>query len=165
MIRYVVGDATEPQGPGPHIIAHIVNDVGAWGAGFTRALSRKWPSVERTYRRWASKGLSEQINPEEFRLGEIHICWANRGDDNWIAVAHMLAQHGVGTDQRRVDYEALAICLASLRKRAIEKQARLALPRIGCGLAGGDWSVIGPMIERRLDGIDVTVYDLPGAKP
>ena len=37
MIHYVTGDATDP----PHrqaIIAHIVNDCGAWGAGFVLAL-------------------------------------------------------------------------------------------------------------------------------
>jgi hypothetical protein len=36
------------------------------------------------------------------------------------------------------------------------------MPRIGCGLAGGKWEDIGPIVEEELDnqGIDVTVYDL-----
>ncbi|EPJ40147.1 hypothetical protein STAFG_2811 [Streptomyces afghaniensis 772] len=35
------------------------------------------------------------------------------------------------------------------------------MPRIGCGLAGGKWSRVEPLIEERLirRGISVTVYD------
>jgi hypothetical protein len=35
------------------------------------------------------------------------------------------------------------------------------MPRIGCGLAGGDWSRIEPLIEEQLcaRGVQVTVYD------
>ena len=43
MIHYVTGD-------GQKIIAHIVNDVGAWGRGFVLAISHKWPHVEMAYR-------------------------------------------------------------------------------------------------------------------
>lgn len=36
------------------------------------------------------------------------------------------------------------------------------MPRIGCGLAGGTWDRIEPLIAHRLveQGIPVTVYDL-----
>lgn len=40
-IKYVIGDATEPQGTGRKIIAHVCNDCGGWGAGFVLALSAK----------------------------------------------------------------------------------------------------------------------------
>ncbi|TWG07066.1 hypothetical protein FHX80_115568 [Streptomyces brevispora] len=35
------------------------------------------------------------------------------------------------------------------------------MPRIGCGLAGGTWSRIEPLLEQRLSiqGIGITVYD------
>ena len=35
------------------------------------------------------------------------------------------------------------------------------MPRIGCGLAGGKWSVVEPLIEQQLvaAGVAVTVYD------
>ena len=56
-INYVLGDATQPEGPRPLIIAHIVNDRGGWGAGFSGALSRRWPMAEQRYREWASRGL------------------------------------------------------------------------------------------------------------
>jgi hypothetical protein len=35
------------------------------------------------------------------------------------------------------------------------------MPRIGCGLAGGEWSKIQPLIEKQLvsHSVRVTVYD------
>lgn len=45
--------------------------------------------------------------------------------------------------------------------KARELGASVHMPRIGCGLAGGTWSRIEPLIERRLisAGLSVTVYD------
>jgi hypothetical protein len=34
------------------------------------------------------------------------------------------------------------------------------MPRIGCGLAGGDWSTVEKIINDSLPDIDVYVYDL-----
>ncbi len=33
------------------------------------------------------------------------------------------------------------------------------MPRIGCGLAGGQWSVVSAIIADELAGIPITVYD------
>lgn len=61
MINYIVGDATDPKVEGNKIIAHVCNDIGAWGRGFVLTLSRKFPEAERSYRRW----YQEQGNHEE----------------------------------------------------------------------------------------------------
>jgi hypothetical protein len=41
-------------------------------------------------------------------------------------------------------------------------RASVHMPRIGCGLAGGKWEEIEPIIERTLvaKGMTVVVYDL-----
>ena len=49
-IEYVIGDATDPQGDGKKLIVHVCNNVGAWGAGFVMALSKKWKAPEKVYR-------------------------------------------------------------------------------------------------------------------
>ena len=85
-IKYVVGDATAPQGESKKIICHICNDLGAWGAGFVLALSK--------------------VNVVAERIG-----------------------------------------------------ATLHMPRIGCGLAGGEWDAVQAVIEEVVT-VDVTVYDL-----
>ena len=34
------------------------------------------------------------------------------------------------------------------------------MPRIGCGLAGGTWKEVEPIVQAALDGLPVVVYDL-----
>src|SRR5262245_63557687 len=55
-IHYRVGDATRPEGSGARVIAHVCNDVGAWGAGFVLAVSRRWKAPEEAYRRAFKEG-------------------------------------------------------------------------------------------------------------
>ena len=45
--------------------------------------------------------------------------------------------------------------------KAHELGASVHMPRIGCGLADGEWSKVEPLIEEHLceAGIAVTVYD------
>lgn len=58
-------------------------------------------------------------------------------------------------------YEAIDAALGAVAVRAAELEASVHMPRIGCGLAGGKWARIEPLIERRLisAGIPATVYD------
>ena len=55
----------------------------------------------------------------------------------------------------------LADVLSWYAGAAAELEASVHMPRIGCGLAGGTWARIEPLIERRLisAGTAVTVYD------
>jgi O-acetyl-ADP-ribose deacetylase (regulator of RNase III) len=52
-------------------------------------------------------------------------------------------------------------CLATLAEEALRLRASVHMPRIGCGLAGGTWERIGPLVEEELSARDipVTVYD------
>lgn len=153
MINYVVGDATAPVGDGPKIITHVCNDVGGWGAGFVMALSARWPQPEKAYRLWAVDG------PEYgFQLGSVqHIPVA---DDLWVA--NMIAQRGVRStaDGPPIRYDALGSALSKVASFARGHGATVHMPRIGCGLAGGDWDEVAKIVEEELSDIDVTVYDL-----
>ena len=152
-ITYLVGDATAPHGPGPGVIAHVCNDSGGWGKGFVLAISRRWPGPEAAYRRWARSG-------EKFGLGMVQLVTvADR-----LSVANMVAQHGYVSPANPVAirYDALAQCLSTLAGR-IEAGTSIHMPRIGCGLAGGSWDQIEPLLQEHLTGagFDVRVYDLP----
>lgn len=41
-----------------------------------------------------------------------------------------------------------------------QPEAEVHMPRIGAGLAGGDWNVIEELISKKLAGVSVVVYDL-----
>lgn len=152
-IRYARGDATHlAPTPGTKIVAHICNDVGAWGAGFVQAVSRRWPQPEAAYRAWGHRSL-----------GNIQLVRVEQDPNVWVA--NMVAQHGIGRNRSGVPpirYAALERCLRTLTPIADEEGASVHMPRIGCGLAGGSWDQIEPIITRTLvaAGLSVTVYDL-----
>ncbi|SDI68508.1 O-acetyl-ADP-ribose deacetylase (regulator of RNase III), contains Macro domain [Chryseobacterium jejuense] len=153
-IHYLKGDATVPQAKGIKIIAHICNDLGGWGKGFVLAVSKRWEAPEKEYRNW-HRFRSEN----HFGLGEIQIVQVEK----YIYVANMIGQKGMKTGSNGVPvrYEAIEKCLETLAKEAIELDASIHMPRIGCGLAGGKWEQIEPIIERTLlnKNVEVYVYD------
>jgi O-acetyl-ADP-ribose deacetylase (regulator of RNase III) len=166
MIHYVAGDATDPQGDGPMIIAHICNDTGRWGAGFVKALSARWSKPELEYRRWYERSITNGL--ARLPLGHIQRVCVDKF--NQLYVVNMIAQRGTWQPPNAdnpgrpvlVQYGELSRCLAQLAAHAGALGASVHMPRIGTGLAGGDWHRIEPLIEQQLakNGIDVTVYDL-----
>lgn len=165
-IRYVAGDATDPQGQGPIIIAHVVNDQSGWGAGFVAALSRRQRDPEFAYRRWAGQtgtaAARASAGDPEFALGQVQ--FVALGQERWVA--NMLAQHGYRSAENRqpLDYRALARCLLRVAKFARAQRASVHMPRIGTGLGGGDWSVILSILGYYLKDIPIVVYTLPASQ-
>lgn len=155
-IKYVTGDATQPQGAGRKIICHVNNNIGGWGRGFVLALNKRWAAPEESYRRWYLFG-----DQEGFELGAIRLVRVSA--DTWVA--NMIAQHDVRTIRGRppIRYSALQLCLTKLRAEASHKSASVHMPRMGAGLAGGNWSTIEMIVQRTLTEfmIPVTVYTLP----
>jgi O-acetyl-ADP-ribose deacetylase (regulator of RNase III) len=80
-----------------------------------------------------------------------------------IWVANMVAQHGMRTGSKGppIRYDAVARCLSTVADHALRLNASVHMPRIGCGLAGGRWERIEPIITETLLARDVstTVYD------
>lgn len=150
MLTFLKGDATRPAGGGRRVIAHVCNDAGRWGRGFVMAVSRRWPEPEREYRRW------HRFGPPSFALGQIQLVAVER--DLWVA--NLIAQEYGWANGPPIRYGQLEACLVRLADAARELGASVHMPRIGCGLAGGNWDRVGPMVGRVLAGIDVTVYDL-----
>lgn len=158
-IKYTQGDAIRPAGDAPKIICHVCNDVGGWGAGFVLAISRRWREPEQQYQAW-----HVGRDHDDFALGAVQFVRVE--PDLWVA--NMVAQHGAGRSQGvpPIRYEAVAECLKKVAAKASELEASVHMPRIGCGLAGGEWSQIEPLIEEHLNGRDVavTVYDFEPAR-
>ena len=152
-MRFVQGDATAPASEGPKVIVHVCNDIGKWGKGFVLAISRRWKEPERVFKA-SFKALSPPV------LGDVQFVSVEPS----IIVANLIGQHGVATKASTtppVRYDAIAEGLAKVAEHARINGASVHMPRIGCGLAGGDWSMIEPIIAGTLtkSGVDVTVYD------
>lgn len=72
----------------------------------------------------------------------------------------MIGQRGIKTGSKGppVRYNAIEECLKAVAEKASELSASVHMPRIGCGLAGGKWEKIEPLIEKTLCEADVNVF-------
>jgi O-acetyl-ADP-ribose deacetylase (regulator of RNase III) len=152
-IAFVRGDATRPTTGGPMIITHLCNDMGRWGKGFVLAVSSRWLEPEKAYRQWSADANS-------FKLGAVQFVQVE--EEIWVA--NMIGQHGVrhAGHESPIRYAAVEECLTRLAVKAKEFGASVRMPRIGCGLAGGKWGAVQPLIVKSLceREIVVVVYDL-----
>ena len=169
MIAYLQGDATSPQAAGPKIIAHVCNDAGRWGKGFVLAVSARWPSPEACYRRWYKlrKADDRELQSStrgavvtttgDFRLGEAQLVQVLPD----MYVVNMIGQAGTRTGSKGppIRYSAVKAALARVAVFAGSLGASVHMPRIGCGLAGGEWSRIEPLVEAAFHDRRVLVYD------
>lgn len=161
----------------PLVVAHVCNNIGAWGAGFTRSINDDiGPRPEMMYRVWAERCLrsgsdtthtSGEFTPLTFGLGQVQIVRVNAV----VFVANMVAQNGLrsATNPVPLQYAELETCLWVLGfltgLLAGEDGVTVQMPRIGCGLAGGEWARVEPLILKHLchDDVnrDVRVLDFP----
>ena len=151
-IHYLQGDATYPIGDGPKVIVHVCNDIGAWGAGFVVALSKRWSQPEAQYRAWKRSKMN-------FQLGYVQPV---RVEED-VVVLNMIGQHGIRSIANLIPlrYDALRTCLEKVAKYCKNQNASIHMPRIGCGLAGGRWEKVEEIINETLlaEGLEVYVYD------
>ncbi len=152
-LNYIIGDATNPNVVGNKIVVHICNDIGGWGKGFVMAISKRWTTPESKYREWFK-------SQEKFSLGQTQFVKVE--DDLWVA--NIIGQHKINRDENGnapIRYDAIAQGLDKVAQFAKDNIATVHMPRIGCGLAGGTWDKIEPLIENSLlkRDIDTYVYD------
>jgi len=163
VINYIQGDIFKhtPIDGKLVIMPHVVNNLGGWGAGFTRALSKHHPIAEQTYREWFAGTLGE--DESEFALGRTHVTYCTAQ----LHVLHMACQESykAAYNRRPLNYEYLYQCMEGVRKWCLEMRGNLMsrsapetrdiakqiveihAPKFGSDLAGGNWKIIESMIE------------------
>ncbi len=152
-LQYVNGDATYPLGeketPDTKVIMHCCNNRGGWGSGFVLALNRRWKEPEACYRAMGRR-----------KLGTVELIGCE--PDVWVA--NIIGQDGYGRERRKyVQYDALAYGFRTLAAHLNPSEHTIHAPRLGSGLAGGDWDTIEALIQRELVKLNfnVTIYDYP----
>ncbi len=147
---YISGDATNPKLKKNQkcIIVHCCNNIGVWGAGFTGSISKKWTRPEAMY-----------LKKKSYVLGNIELISV----ENNIQICNMIGQRGVKSpsNPEPVNYKAIEIGLKTLSAYMnLNKVKVLVMPKIGCGLAGGKWTEIEPIIKEafRKSRVTINVY-------
>lgn len=153
MIRYVKGNLLDAPEP---LIIHGCNAQGVMGSGVAKAIREKWPVVFKAYRAWYKQ---EAFLHRSCCVGEVQIVLAE-GLPQRKWVANLISQTHYGTDGRKyASYEAIMHGLTTIRD---ENWSHVAMPKIGCGLGGLQWTTVESLVEELLcdRGIDVAVYEL-----
>lgn len=149
-LEYRKGDVLNFDPTKPTVVMHIVNNQHGWGAGFVIALSNKWPEPEEDY-----------LN-NKCILGEVGFV---KIPNTNVVVANMCGQIlGYVKGVPPIRYEALEECLNKVGEFITKENKNLSgerytvrCPKIGAGLAGGNWEVISKMIKDIL----IDKYNIP----
>jgi len=125
------------------VICHQINPF-VMGAGLARAIRAMYPVHYRDFERW--KSTRQRID-----MGDVIFTRVNEH----LTIAGMVAQadYGRKKDHCYTDYQAFTSCLNVLYSFSHDRDIvdHVYLPwKIGCGLAGGDWSRIQGLIAQFL---------------
>lgn len=142
---------------------HGCNARGSFGSGIAGQMNRYHPEARVAYMLAFDEG--------RVRLGSI--VWAR---SNTHRIANAITQDDFGRVKgvRYADYEAIRSCMRRLEVTVLRSHAedrvrewfggevrRVAMPRIGAGLAGGDWEVIEAIIAEEARSFTAVIYAPP----
>ena len=145
-LKIIVGDLLESDEP---VIVHQANCVTRNSLGFAKSLFTKYPHAD-IYK--------DRKEPDV--AGTISVVEA----ENYPTVVHLFGQFSPGkgrkSEKREQWFQQGLLCIENFCKE--NKIQRLAMPyRIGCGLAGGNWTDYENMIIlfcRRNPKLQVNLY-------
>lgn len=144
MIKYVKGDLLNAE---QLIIVHQCNAQDTMGSGVAKAIRTKYPKAYHEYLEYF------RHIPKSERMGKVQFC--NVGDK---LVANLVGQFNyLPRGLCHTDYKALE---EGFTKIKLSFPDDVAMPKIGCGLGGGDWKVVSAIIESVFDDRDVYIYEL-----
>jgi O-acetyl-ADP-ribose deacetylase (regulator of RNase III) len=161
MIEYIKGDLLKTDAK---IIVHGCNARGVMGSGVALAIKNKWPWAYETYReayetRQDPRWDGDMLLP----LGDIYPA-ANVFDGK--VVVNAITQRNYGRDGKKyASYDAIDECMRKIATKFSTPKGPatnpvIAMPKIGCGLGGGVWEIVQPIIYFHLQDFHVKVYEL-----
>lgn len=146
MITYKQGDLLNSDAD---MIAHGCNCVGGFGSGVAGAISAKYPEAREAY--------LEKHRSEGWELGDVQI--TEMPDGLFIANCATQLEY-YPRDRVHANYDAIHQTMTILKNYACHNHMSIAIPKIGAGLAGGDWPTIQKILEEVFSDYDITVYYL-----
>jgi len=134
------------------VIAHGCNCHSTMGAGIAPQMAKAFG---------CDRFIMERIGSDVNKLGNIDYQTINV-NENELIVVNAYTQFNYGRnhadgDAKPLSYEALTLCMKKINILFAGKH--IGLPKIGAGLAGGDWRIIKAIIIRELVDCDVTVVN------
>ena len=132
------------------VIIHGCNRRHTMGAGIARQIKAEFPAAY-------AADLATPQGAE--KLGTISTATVQHGTYHITIVNAYTQDHWRGKGNK-ADYTAIRRAMRTIKTHYHGK--RLAYPKIGAGLAGGDWPTIAAIIEEELAGEDHTLVEYSG---
>ena len=169
MINYVDGDLIKLAKEGIFdVIVHGCNCLSTMGAGIAPQMAaafgcdkfemEMWgPSIDKLGNIDWKTFLLEKNNTFTIDLGE-----GNPDKGTELVVVNAYTQYSYGRNHsdgvaQPFDYEAFTICMRKINRTF--KRKCIGMPKIGSGLAGGDWNRIENIISTELIDCEVTIVN------
>lgn len=145
-ITYIPGDLLSSD---CDVLAHGCNCFHSFGAGIARQFKEKYPTS------FDADLRSSRGDPE--KLGTF-----TKAEFDGKMIFNLYTQFRYGYPPRQVDYNAVRDSLEAM-KGYLEMfsdfdNIKIGMPKIGCGLAGGDWNIVEDIIEDVFCDKEVFVY-------
>lgn len=157
-MEVINGDITKIE---EGVIVHQTNCSGAFGAGVSGAIAKKWPVVEKEY--WLAYNM---LDDDEI-MGFAHIIYPNEKVEMITNIDEATGEAQTYQSPKEKDIDLIVINLFTQRKYgnayktgecytdvpllirrlhdicALYSDRKVYIPhRIGCGLAGGNWDEV-----------------------
>lgn len=151
-MKSVTGDLLKLAQEGEFdLIIHGCNCHCTMGAGIAKGVKTLFPE--------AYKADLETEKGDRSKLGQISWGEVER-DGRRLVVVNGYTQYNYRGRGVLVDYEAVRSVMAEVKRQF--SGLRIGYPRIGAGLAKGDWDRIAGIIEEELKGEDHTLVEYSG---
>lgn len=146
------------------VIGHQANCFNTMKTGIAPQLVDAFPSVR--------EADTATIRGDNEKLGRYSVAHDKPSD---TIIYNLYGQYMYGRDKRYTDYDALRSALSNMAKHIVYsdelaflrfdcslKPIKVGFPKLGCGVAGGDWNIVSRIIEKRFPDseFEVTIYTL-----
>ena len=128
------------------VVIHGANCFLTMNSGIAKQIKALYPE--------AYEADLKTIPGDKNKLGSYTGAPIMRGEKAFVII-NAYTQYTYGTDSMKVDYEALRKCFKEIKKEF--HGCTFGIPKIGAGLAGGDFEIISKIIEEEMAGEDITL--------
>lgn len=119
---------------GADALVNPVNCVGVMGAGLAAVYKKRYPSMFKEYKEVCSLG--------KLQLGKLHIYKV----DEFLTIVNFPTKVDYREDSVLGSVETGMEALQQWTETAKKRVKSIAIPALGCGLGGLEWSVVEPVI-------------------
>lgn len=153
MVRFVDGSLLDAR---VDALVNAVNTVGVMGKGLALQFKRAYPANTRAYEAACERG--------DVTIGTMLVFATGTGAALRYIIDFPTKQHWRSPSQLDFVERGLDALVSVVRDHGVQS---VAVPALGAGIGGLDWTDVRPLVERKLsvlDDVDVLVFEPRGSE-